>query len=117
MHSAEKMNLSDLKVDQDNLYLEESFTDLKFTSIRRLTPVKSNGIKDKHRKPIYMGQTQLMTPQGPLPIQSLLNARNLKEAMEEFPSAMKKAMEGVLEEIKKLQQKEESRIIVPGSKT
>ena len=115
MQRTDDMNPGDLPVNEDNLYLEESFTDLKFASIRRLTPVKPNGIKDKNRKPIFMGQTQIMTPQGPLPIQSLLNARNLKEAVDEFPEAMKKAMEAMFQEIQKIQQKEESRIIVPGS--
>ncbi|MBU0988104.1 MAG: hypothetical protein KKH68_12725 [Proteobacteria bacterium] len=45
----------------------------------------------------------------------MLNARNLKEALDEFPAAIKKAMENMLEEIKKLQEKKESRIIIPGS--
>ena len=56
-----------------------------------------------------------MTPKGPLPIQSLLNAKNLKAAIDEFPSVMKKAMERMLEEIKKMQKKEEPRIIMPGT--
>ena len=115
MESINEINKIDLTVNQSNLYLEESFTDLEVASIQRLTPVKPNGIKDKNRKPIFVGHTQLMTPQGPLPIQSLLEAKNLKEAMEKFPMTMRKAMEKMLEEVKKMQQKEESRIIVPGS--
>jgi hypothetical protein len=50
-----------------------------------------------------------------LPIQSLLEAKNLREAMENYPAAMKTAIEKMLEEVKKMQQKEDSRIIVPGS--
>jgi len=113
MQNVEEIDNIDLTVRQDNLYLEESFTDLDLTSIRRLTPVKPNGIKDKNRKSIFVGHTQLMTPNGPLPIQSPLEARNLKEAMEKYPAAMKKAIENMLEQLKKLQQKEEPRIIVP----
>jgi uncharacterized protein YicC (UPF0701 family) len=113
MNSDDAIKAIDLTVNQDNLYIEESFTDIDMASIRRLTPVKPNGIKDKSRKPLFVGHTQLMTPQGPLPIQSLLEARNLKEALEEFPSAMKKAIEKMLEELNKMRQKEESRIIVP----
>ncbi len=113
MNSADEINTIELQVKQNNLYLEESFTDLDMASIRRLTPVKPNGIKDKSRKPIFVGHTQLMTPQGPLPIQSPLKAKNLKEAMEEFPAAMKISIEKMLENLKKMQQKEESRIIVP----
>ncbi len=113
MNSAEEINAIELQVKQNNLYLEETFTDLDIASIRRLTPVKPNGIKDKSRKPIFVGHTQLMTPQGSLPIQSLLEAKNLKEAMEEFPTAMQISIEKMLENLKKMQQKEESRIIVP----
>jgi len=113
MNSDDAIKAIDLTVNQDNLYIEESFTDIDMASIRRLTPVKPNGIKDKSRKPLFVGHTQLMTPQGPLPIQSLLKARNLKEALEEFPAAMKKAIEKMLEELNKMRQKEESRIIVP----
>ncbi len=113
MNSADEINAIELQVKQNNLYLEESFTDLDMASIRRLTPVKPNGIKDKSRKPIFVGHTQLMTPQGSLPIQSQLEAKNLKEALEEFPAAMKISIEKMLENLRKMQQKEESRIIVP----
>jgi hypothetical protein len=113
MNSADEINAIELHVDQDNLYLEETFTDLDMASIRRLTPVKPNGIKDKSRKPIFVGHTQLMTPQGAFPIQSQLEAKSLKEAMENFPEAMKISIEKMLENLKQMQQKEESRIIVP----
>ena len=115
MFNADEINKLDLTVNQNNLYLEESFTDLNVASIKRLTPVRPNGIKDKSRKPLFVGNTQLMTPQGPLPIQSLLEAKNLKEAMEKFPAAMRKGVEKMLEEVEKIKQKEESRIIIPGS--
>ena len=113
MNNADEINAIELPVNQNNLYLEETFTDLDMASIRRLTPVKPNGIKDKSRKPIFVGHTQLMTPQGALPIQSRLEANNLKEAMENFPEAMKISIEKMLENLKEMQQKEESRIIVP----
>ena len=113
MNNADEINAIELQVNQSNLYLEETFTDFDMASIRRLTPVKPNGIKDKSRKPIFVGHTQLMTPQGALPIQSQLEANNLKEAMENFPETMKISIEKMLENLKKMQQKEEPRIIVP----
>ena len=115
MVSEKEFNDVDLRVKQNNLYLEESFTDLDMTAIRRLTPVKPNGLKDKTRKQIFVGHLNIMTPGGPLPIQTSLAARNLKEAMEIYPEAMKTALEKTQEEIKKLQQKKDSRIIVPGT--
>jgi len=104
----------DLSVKQNNLYLEESFTDLDMGSIRRLTPVKPNGLKDKTRKQIFVGHLNLMTPEGPIPIQAHLEARNLKEATEVYPEAIKSALKKMQKEVEKLQREQESRIIVPG---
>lgn len=108
----------DFSVDKNNLYREESITDLKVASIRKLVPINADGSEDDTRKSIFYGHTQLMSPQGPIPIQSSLEADNLDAAMEEFPSAMKVAMEKVLENFRKMQQQEQekndSRIITPG---
>lgn len=107
----------DFTVDQTNLYREESITDLKVASIRVLVPVKIDGTDDPSRKPVYVGHTQLMSPQGPIPIQSELKADNLDAAIKAFPSAMEKATEEVLENIRQLQREHEkrsdSRIISP----
>ena len=115
MFDEKELNTLDLSVKQDNLYLEESFSDLDMTSIRRLTPVRPNGLKDKNRKQIFVGHLNIMTPQGPIPIQSPIDARNLKEAMEMYPVAMKTAMKKMKEEVEKLKERQESRIIVPGN--
>jgi hypothetical protein len=115
MFDEKKIDTLDLSVKQDNLYLEESFSDLDMASIRRLTPVRPNGLKDKSRKQIFVGHLNIMTPQGPIPIQSPIDARNLKEAMEMYPEAMKIALKKMQEEVEKIKDKQESRIIVPGS--
>ncbi len=111
----------DFSVDKNNLYREESITDLKVASIRRLIPVKSDGSEDTSRTEVFYGHTQLMSPQGPIPIQASLKADNLEDAMNEFPEAMKVAMAEMVERAKKMQaqqaqmqQKDDSRIIVPG---
>ena len=115
MFDEKELDTLDLSVKQDNLYLEESFSDLDMASIRRLTPVKPNGLKDKSRKQIFVGHLNIMTPQGPIPIQSPIDARNLKEAMEVYPDAMKTALKKMQKEVEKLKEKQESRIIVPGN--
>jgi len=104
----------EFSVNRQNLYREESFTDMKVASIRRLTPVKSDGSEDKSRKAIFVGQTNLITPNGPVPIQTIIDARQLQQAIKKFPEAMQNEMERLLEEMKKLKQEKESRIIVPG---
>ena len=104
----------DLNIDKTNLYQEESFTDLKTGAIRRLIPVKDDGSRDDSRAPIFMGQTQLMSPNGPLPVSCMLEAATLSEAIDKFPGAAKKEVERIVELAQKAQQKEDSRIIVPG---
>jgi hypothetical protein len=110
----EKTESINFSVDRTNLYREENFTDLKIASIRRLTPVKPDGSADKTRKTIFVGHTNLITPNGPLPIQNMIQAKELQQAIKKFPEAMQSAMERLVEEAKKHKQKEESRIIVPG---
>ena len=104
-----------VEVDKDNLYLEESFTDLKAGSIRRLTPVTADGSEDKSRKTLFMAHTQLMTQMGLLPIQCELDAETIKEAAEKFPAAVNRAVEDLIEKANEMRRKEASRIIVPGS--
>jgi len=110
----------DFTVDKDNLYREESITDLKVASIRRMVPVQADGSDDPGRSPIFVGSTQLMTPEGPLPLQARLPANNLAEAFEAFPAAMRKALDEVVVQLQQMrqqqatQQRDDSRIIVPG---
>ena len=111
----------DFTVDKNNLCREEGVTDHKVASIRRLVPIKIDGSDDPDREPVFYASTQLMTPEGPLPIQSALSAKTLEAAIEEFPDAMKKALDKTIDQIQKQQQQqqeqqqqEQSRIYVPG---
>lgn len=113
MNEQPGMRVSDLRVDQHNLYREELFTDLKVASIRRLTPVKQDGSLDKTRPVLFVGQTQVMTPAGGLPVQAKLDAHNLQQAMERFPGAISAAIEQMMAELQELRRREASRIITP----
>ena len=110
----------DFTVDKNNLYREDSITDLKVASIRRLVPIMADGTEDSTRSPIFFGHTQLMTPEGPLPVQGRLMANSLDEAYKEFPGAMQKALGEMVSRIQDMQRqqqaqkKDDSRIIVPG---
>lgn len=110
----------DFTVDQVNLYREDAITDLKVASIRRLIPIQPDGSDDTSRSPIFVGSTQLMTPEGPLPLQARLQANTLAEAYVEFPGAMRKALDEMVAQLQQMrreqsnQQKEASRIIMPG---
>lgn len=112
---SEPANLvADMQVDLENLYREESFTDLRIAQIRRLTPVKPDGTQDEERKVMFIGETQLMSARGPLPIHTPIDATDLAQAFEKFPEAINRAVERMIEEAKELQREEASRIVVPG---
>ena len=117
----EQQKQEEFSIDRSNLYIEESFTDLKVGTIKRLTPVKADGLEDKSRKTVFVGHTSVMTPNGPIPIQNVIEAKELAQAIKKFPEALQVAMDRLIEEVKKYQeqqqnqiQKPESNIIVPG---
>lgn len=108
--------LIEASVDKNNLYREETYTDLHAGTIKHFVPVKIDGSADLSRSAVYMGQTQIMSGSGPLPIQCMLEARTLEEAIAAFPAAVNKAVEELIEEAKRLQREAASRIVVPGQK-
>lgn len=110
----EDQSQQELVFDKNNLYKEKTYTDLKTGSIKQLSPVKADGTKDESRTPMFMGQTQMMSPSGPLPIQCMIEANNLEEAADKFPEAINATVERIIEEAKKVRQEEASRIVVPG---
>lgn len=112
--SAANNPLADIAVDTNNLYREETFTDLKVASIRRLTPIKADGSDDFSRPAIFVGETTLMSSRGPLPINCPIEAANLSEAFDAFPQAVQLAVERLMEEAREIQRQEASRIVVPG---
>jgi len=118
MAEEQQNNQIDFTVDTGNLYREEGFTDMKVASIRRLVPVTPEGTEDKSRTSVYIGTSQLMSQEGPVPVQAVLPANSMSEAIEVFPAAMKDALEKMIEQVKKMQEQEkeknDSRIIVPG---
>ncbi|MBW2195287.1 MAG: cytoplasmic protein [Deltaproteobacteria bacterium] len=92
MNGVEQEQNVDLSVDKNNLYRQEVITDFKLCSITTYIPLNPDGTEDKSRTVIFLGQTQVMSPQGPTPIQARLEADNLEEAIDAFPEAMKQAV-------------------------
>jgi len=105
-----------LRINQNDLYKEEVFTDMKVAAIRQLTPVKANGEIDKGRKILFFGQTQIYTQHGPFPVQfPIADAKNLQQAIDKFPEVMEQFMENLVKEAEEMKRQEQSRIIVPDS--
>lgn len=109
--------LSEIKLDSANLYREEVFTDLRVGSIKQLTPVTADGSRDLSRPMVFLGETQLMSQMGPLPVQAQIEADTLAGAIAGFPEAVQAAVEAMIDEVKELQRREMSRIVVPGAET
>ncbi|WP_022668072.1 hypothetical protein [Desulfospira joergensenii] len=111
-------NNIDFIADKNNLYREESITDLKIANIKKLIPIHLDGTPDETREMIFMGSSQLGTPHGPVPIHARLEAGTLEQALDEFPRAMEAETQKVIEQFKQMQaqqkKEQDSRIIVPG---
>ena len=106
---------NDIKVDSSALYLEEVFTDRRVGTIRRMTPVKKDGERDQARAVLYVGETQVLTPAGALPIGFEIGAGSLEEAAEKFGPLAKEAIERTVKELQELRRQAASSIVVPGA--
>lgn len=107
-------SLPEMNMDADNLYKEEVYTDQKVGSIRVMTPITADGEPDTARATQYLGQTQVMTPGGALPLHFELEADNLKAAIEKFAEGAKNSLERTMEELKEMRRQQASSIVVPG---
>jgi hypothetical protein len=104
---------NDIKIDPKQLYLEEIFTDRRVGTIRRLTPVAKDGERDQSRAVLYVGETQVLTPAGALPIAFEIGAGSLEEAAEKFGQLAKEAIERTVKELQELRRQAASSIVVP----
>src|SRR6267142_2077503 len=104
---------SEIKVDPNALFLEEIFTDRRVGTIRRLTPVKKDGNRDPARAVLYIGETQVLTPAGALPIGFEIGAGSLEEAAEKFGQLAREAIERTVKELQELRRQAASQIVVP----
>src|SRR5689334_22825558 len=104
---------TELKVDPSSLFLEEVFTDRRVGTIRRMTPVKKDGTPDPAKPVLYIGETQVLTPAGALPIGFEITAASLEEAAEKFGAQAKEAIERTVRELQELRRQQASSIVVP----
>ena len=57
-----------LTMDAAGVYREDVYTDRKVGTIRCMTPVKSDGSADTSRGMLFVGEAQILTPMGALPV-------------------------------------------------
>jgi hypothetical protein len=105
----------DIQMDGANLYREETYTDMKSGTLRKLVPVTAAGADDPSRPAIFTAATQVMTPGGVLPLSGeVAGAKTLTEAVAGFPEAIQQAIADLREEMAAMQRERASQIVVPG---
>ena len=109
------ISADEMKMDPADLYREDIYTDRKIGTIRVLTPVTADGSTDEGRETMYVGQAQMYTPAGALPLTFEITAANLGEAAEKFGDEAKVAMDKAVEELKEMRRQASSQIVVPGA--
>ena len=100
-------------MNPQDLWLEEIFTDRRVGTIRRMTPVDGTGARDAAREVLYIGETQVMSQLGALPINFVLEAKSLADAARQFGPAAKLAIERTVKELQELRRQQASSIVVP----
>jgi hypothetical protein len=100
-------------MDSTQIYREEIFTDRKVGTIRRLTPVTANGANDPARPVLFVGQAQVMTPMGALPISFELEADSLDLAISKFGEAAESAVNHTMRELQELRREQASSLVIP----
>ena len=100
-------------MDPTSLYREDVFTDRRVGTIRVLIPVTKDGVADGSRKVLYVGETQVLTPGGMLPITFEIEAGSLAAAIDKFADGVKEGVERTIQEIQELRREAASSIIVP----
>lgn len=103
----------DPRMDAQDLYREDIYSDRKVGTIRVLTPVKSDGTPDPVRSVSYIGQAQIMTPAGVLPLSFDIAAGSLAEACERFADAAKVAFDETMAELQEMRRQQASSIVIP----
>jgi hypothetical protein len=110
---ASQLHGADPTMDPSNLYREEIITDRRVGTVRVLTPVTADGLTDGTRKILYIGEAQVLTPGGMLPIAFEIEARSLAEAVEKFAAGVKEAVERTIRDLQELRREAASSIVVP----
>ena len=115
MAATDELSDAEIAMDSNVLYREETFTDRRVGTLQRLTPVTAAGATDTTRPVLYVGQTQVLTPAGALPLTFEVPASSLDEAVAKFGDLAKQALARTMRRLEELRREQASSIIVPGT--
>lgn len=110
---AERPDPRDAEMDASALYREEIVTDRRVGTIRMLTPIAADGSDDGKRQKLFLGEAQMLTSVGPLPISFEIEAGNLAEAVAKYGAAAKEGFERAVRELQDLRRQQASSIVLP----
>jgi hypothetical protein len=100
-------------MDATQIYREETFTDRRVGTIRRLTPVTLDGAPDAARPVIFVGQAQVLTPMGAVPISFELDSPTLDGAIAKFGEAAEQAVQQTMRELQEIRREQASSLVIP----
>ena len=113
MAQAQERKSMDFTMDPAGVYREDVYTDRKVGTIRGLTPIKTDGSPDPGRKAIFVGEAQILTPMGAIPVTFEIEAESLEGAVTEYAAAAKQAVERTVKELQELRRQAASGIVIP----
>jgi len=113
MASRPDERMTEPEMNANDLWLEEIYTDRRVGTIRKMTPVDGNGAPDASRKVMWMGETQVMSTVGALPINFQIEAASLADAAKQFGPAAKAAIERTMRELQEMRRQQASSIVIP----
>ena len=104
-------------MDAKALYREEIYTDRKMGTLRVMLPVTAEGAADTARPTLYLGEAQLMTNMGPLPISFDIEASSLADAIANYGEAAKVGVDQALRELQEMRRQASSSLVIPPAGT
>jgi len=113
MAERQEQRLPEPKMDPAGLYREEVITDRKVGTIRVLYPLRIDGSPDPARKAVYVGEAQIYTTMGALPLSFEIDAGTLAEAVTKYAPAAKLAVEQAVRELEDMRRQAASSIVIP----
>jgi hypothetical protein len=109
----DKTPARDAQMDANDLWREDVYTDRKVGTIRMLVPVRTDGSVDPARQARFVGEAQMMTNMGALPINFEIEAQTLGEAAQRYGDAAKVAFERTVRELQDMRRQAASSLVIP----
>jgi hypothetical protein len=105
--------MPDPNMDPTDLYREEIITDRRVGTLRVLHPIRSDGAVDAARKTVFVGEAQIYTNMGALPLSFEVPADTLSAAVTGYAAAAKEAIDRAVREIEDMRRQAASSIVIP----